>query len=884
MMSGIKKGLNGPTIFKWPWRTESTLTTGLLGDVAPEIELSDYRPVPSFGSESPTALLNGESVNVEAIADLDLFFERVYNYYCEKGLWCIITKWIFELLTLGFVIVFSAFFLLVVDWKGLSNAKCGINAVGSGIKPCDLANEAIHQHPLVPFTFVKGIIVGYLGILSIYWVFCFLKFFAQLKNTLETRQFYYNSLNITDHEVQTTPWESILEKVVQVQSFHQLCVVKDLSAHDVIMRVMRKENYLIGMINKSVLSFPIPKWVPGAGPTIKSRYVGREHRLVLTKYLEWVLNWCILQSMFDRNFCVRRDFISNPSALRKRLVTSGLVMLLLSPFLVIFTLVRLFLKYAEEFYHHPSLVSSRRWSTLSKWIFREFNEVEHLFRHRVNNSVEHAAGYLKQFPAPIVNVVAKFISFVAGGFAAVLIIIAFLEESLLEGHIFGRNLFWYAAVFGTVTAISRAAISDELQVLDPEGAMSLVVQHTHYMPKRWRGKENIDKVRKEFETLFQYTVMLFLEEIVSIFVTPYLLVFVLTKRVDNILQFISDFTVTVEGVGDVCSLSVFDFERHGNRNYGSPYNAPCDRRSSQGKMEKSFLSFQTSYPAWQPNSQGKQFLSNLQRFREQQLQQHEAHLAYPPTLSRQPSPNSRPQGEVNSFVSRDILLNRGGLFTRTGPHLNSLRSITTNQKSPPYLLDWYYTSHRTPGVDNIEGVYRGPTVTQEPLNDHEISPSDVLGDIKPCEGKWGFSVQDRTRSPLEASTSRPFFRESFHNDAGQPQRFAQSHWWARSKMKASGPEASFLEPPNFVYRNTAHHYDNFSERSEEEHNEEELDWRDPHMGGQLDWRNSNFLARTTYIDGSVNDELNIHPPFSDICDTPLKNLHVRTQPISEESP
>lgn len=46
-------------------------------------------------------------------------------------------------------------------------------------------------------------------------------------------------------------------------------------------------------------------------------------------------------------------------------------------------------------------------------------------------------------------------------------------------------------------------MSDELQVLDQEGAMSLVVQHTHYMPKRWRGKANSDLVRKEFENLFQ---------------------------------------------------------------------------------------------------------------------------------------------------------------------------------------------------------------------------------------------------------------------------------------------------------------------------------------------------------------------------------------------
>ncbi|KAK3441177.1 hypothetical protein EUGRSUZ_B01536 [Eucalyptus grandis] len=551
-MFGSRKGGNALGRFKLKWQRESSLTTGLLGDVPPEIELSEYGRVPSPGSESPSALLNGESLNLEPITDLDLFFERLYSYYCEKGLWCIIIKWIVELLSLGFTICFSGFFLLYVDWNGLRNAKCGMDAVESGIKPCDLSKEALDEHPLTPLTVSKAVIVGYLGIFSIYWIFCFLRFFAQLKDILAIRHFYYDSLHVTDNELQTIPWATILEKVVQLQNSQQLCIVKYLSAHDIVMRLMRKENYLIGMLNKGVLAFPISIWVPGAGPVVK---VGRgliQHRLILTKTLEWTLNWCILQSMFDRNFCVKRDFVSTPKTLKRRLMLVGLVMLLLSPFLVIFMLVYLFLRHAEQFYNHPSTASSRRWSNLSKWIYREYNEVDHLFKHRINSSIIHASDYLRQFPSPIISIIAKFISFVFGGFAAVLLIIAFLEESLLEGHIFGRNLFWYAAVFGTITAISRAAIAEELLVLDPEGTMSMVVQHTHYMPKRWRGKENSEAVRLEFATLFQYTGMMLLEEMASIFLTPYLLMFVVPKRVDDILQFIADFTVHVEGVGHVC--------------------------------------------------------------------------------------------------------------------------------------------------------------------------------------------------------------------------------------------------------------------------------------------------------------------------------------------
>lgn len=92
----------------------------------------------------------------------------------------------------------------------------------------------------------------------------------------------------------------ILEKVIQLQSSQPLCVVKDLSAHDVIMRIMRKENYLIAMINKGVLALPIPKWLPGAGPAVNCGQSGGKNHLILTTSLEWTLKWCILQSMFDR--------------------------------------------------------------------------------------------------------------------------------------------------------------------------------------------------------------------------------------------------------------------------------------------------------------------------------------------------------------------------------------------------------------------------------------------------------------------------------------------------------------------------------------------------------------------------------------------------------
>lgn len=66
---------------------------------------------------------------------------------------------------------------------------------------------------------------------------------------------------------------------------------------------------------------------------------------------------------------------------------------------------------------------------------------------------------------------------------------------------------------------------------------------------------------------------LFLEEMFSIVLTPFVLYFSLPKCAGAITQFVRDFTTSVEGVGDICSMAAFDLRAHGNARYGSPFDA-----------------------------------------------------------------------------------------------------------------------------------------------------------------------------------------------------------------------------------------------------------------------------------------------------------------------
>lgn len=47
-----------------------------------------------------------------------------------------------------------------------------------------------------------------------------------------------------------------------------------------------------------------------------------------------------------------------------------------------------------------------------------------------------------QFPSPVLSAISKFVAFVAGSFAAVLLFLALIEDTLLERRLFERTLVW----------------------------------------------------------------------------------------------------------------------------------------------------------------------------------------------------------------------------------------------------------------------------------------------------------------------------------------------------------------------------------------------------------------------------------------------------------
>lgn len=349
----------------------------------------------------------------------------------------------------------------------------------------------------------------------------------------------------------------------------------------------------------------------------------------------------------------------------------GIVNAVLGPAIAVYLVVYSFFRYFEEYHKNPSSIGGRAFTPQARWTFREFNELPHLFDKRIEGSLPIAKKYVDQFPKERTTLImrcvpclsrrllcrkrtsvqesltspyafaSRFVSFVAGSFAAVLLLLTILDPAaLLSLEItHNRTVLFYLTLFGGVLAVTRTSNpeGEGKRGFDPEVLMKGVEWFTHWLPEEWEGKLHTTfvsslvsstgrgfdialtettlllpfcaiQVLEGFSRLFTFKVVIFLSEILSVFVTPFLLWYTLPDQADDVVDFFREFTVKVEGVGHVCSFAVFDFKKATKGHQGAKgkewSRTDEAKETRQGKdpaaekrdnkMEKSFLNFKVS--------------------------------------------------------------------------------------------------------------------------------------------------------------------------------------------------------------------------------------------------------------------------------------------------
>ncbi|KAI0958042.1 hypothetical protein AcW1_006235 [Taiwanofungus camphoratus] len=550
------------------------------------------------------------------VYNLDAFLQEAYYYYEGKGIYSIALSRGLNLLTVGFVIGFSTFLLGCVDYSRIR--PDGDNRLSDII-----VGRCVSRF--------SGFTLIFFILFTAFFAWQLVTFALGIIRLVDMYRFYTYLLHIPDADIQTISWPEVVRRIGAIREDNPLTALSSagagqsitakLDAHDIANRIMRQENYLIALFNKELLDLRVPP------PPLLKRFFGSGEDgkgRTLTRALEWNLRFCLMEYLFDPSGRVRKVFLKSKNravlidGLRRRLIFMGILNAIFAPFIVLYLMMYSFFRYFDEYHKNPSNIGGRRYTPFAQWKFREFNELPHLFKRRLNESYPMASMYIGQFPNEKLTLIIRFVAFIAGSFAAVLLLASVVDLELflhfeITPH---RTVAFYLTVFGTILAAARGMIPEENQVFDPELLMTEVVQYTHYMPNEWRDQLHSKKVHEEFGQLFAMKVMIFAQELLSVILTPFVLWYSLPPCSPAIIDFFREFTVHVDGLGYVCSFAVFDFQRHGNIKFGAPTKAADERlMSKEGKMEKSFLNFKAAHPEWTPTDPtGSLYLSRIADF------------------------------------------------------------------------------------------------------------------------------------------------------------------------------------------------------------------------------------------------------------------------------
>ena len=537
-------------------------------------------------------------INVE---DLDSFLFEVYNYYENHGYWSTNLQRLYGLLTVAFMVGFFLFLTQCVDYREIK----GSTHMSQILVPRCASKMGFFPNAV-------------LWVTTFLWMTKCFHYIVDIGRLNHLHDFYHYLLLVPEQEIQSISWQEVVSRLMALRDANPH-VTKDfnpqhrrwlgtqskqrMDAHDIANRLMRKQNYFIAMINKDILDMTLPI------PFLRNRQL-------YTRTLEWNLDYCIMEYVFNREGQIRQLFLKDThrralsEGLKRRFVFAGTTSLIGAPFLIGYHLIRNFFLQFKEYQKNPAQLGSRQYNPLAEWKFREFNELRHLFQRRVNMSHPFAARYVNQFPKDKTIQTARFVTFVSGALVSVLGVATVLDqESFLGFEITpGRTALFYITLFGSVWAVARGMLPEENLVYEPAHSLQQVIQFTHYAPAHWHGRLHTVEVKQEFEQLYQMKIVVLIEEVLSMIFTPFVLWYSLPKCSDRIIDFFREFTVHVDGLGYVCSFAEFKFQMNGNV---APVQAPQPNAavtaesasalrngyfaSKDQKLEQSYWGFMNDY-------------------------------------------------------------------------------------------------------------------------------------------------------------------------------------------------------------------------------------------------------------------------------------------------
>ncbi|KFP83458.1 Autophagy-related protein 9A, partial [Apaloderma vittatum] len=700
------------------------------------------------------------------IENLDLFFSRISFRRAKNGFTCMLIGEIFELMQFIFVVAFTTFLISCVDYDILFANK----AVNHSQHPSEPIKVTLPDGFLPPNVCsariqANSFLICILVIAGVFWIHRLVKFIYNICCYWEIHSFYINALKIPMSTLPYYTWQEVQARIVQIQKEHQICIhKKELTELDIYHRILRFKNYMVAMVNKSLL--PIRFRLPLLGDTVF-------YTRGLKYNFELIFFWGP-GSLFENEWSLKAEYkragnrLELAEKLSTRILWIGIANFLLCPLILIWQILYAFFSYTEILKREPGSLGARCWSLYGRCYLRHFNELDHELHSRLSKGYKPASKYMNCFISPLLTIVAKNVAFFAGSILAVLIALTIYDEDVLAVE----HVLTTVTLLGVGITVCRSFIPDQHLVFCPEQLLRVILAHIHYMPDHWQGNAHRYETRDEFAQLFQYKAVFILEELLSPIITPLILIICLRPKSLDIVDFFRNFTVEVVGVGDTCSFAQMDVRQHGHPAWMSAgkTEASIYQQAEDGKTELSLMHFAITNPKWQPPRESTAFIGFLKERVHRDSSLALAQQARPPGTAILSLSTLQPHSLIANVIASSALGFHMGRDGQVSRHLSevasALRSFSPLQSAqqPP-------SGFQTAGRDGEGAQPRGA--------------SAMTASGAACVRCWAEGVFGHLDSRTQLT--HPCFDLQLHKQHAQlePER----HTWHRRESDESGESA-----------------------------------------------------------------------------------------------
>lgn len=432
------------------------------------------------------------------------------------------------------------------------------------------------------------------------------------------RQFYLNVLDFAKPSSGMVDWTwSEVQRRLLLAQFHfpkqlKASELNEIELHQIL---LRRENYLVSMVDHNVLpSFSLPIPFTKFYPRFFSSVYMSNIRLLL---------FHLPCSPFERGADLKAAYLlseMHQRLTRKLIISSiilGLINLVFLPVIFLSRLITVVCSNAGRVQFEPASFFGYQWSNFSLYRLRLYNELPHQFNLRMNESYEPTERFMNCFVSKSQVLIIQAVTFLIGIPVLISMLIGAIHSDLA-----GLRGFWIMVLAGGILVkFLISQVPEKLEIASPRELLVPVLTIIQLYSADWIENSESLRVRRELSQLFQPRLFNVLEDLVSPFMTPILLMFALPARASQIVQFLGHNSVQLDKVGVVCNFCRLDISDCADPNWipmnntepGSPTANTqnwADQQTSNycGKTHASLLNFHMNNPRYELPFKSRQLL------------------------------------------------------------------------------------------------------------------------------------------------------------------------------------------------------------------------------------------------------------------------------------